>query len=173
MRRAALRHALVHLCAAAGASAIAACGAARSTASAAASATAPVDVTPVGAIAGPRGGVTDSRDYRVAAARPALATRTLIPTARLDAEPASTVYDVVAHVWPQLLRPSPLASLLPSHVGPPVGVYMNETYLGGPDQLQSFRSGAVASVYRLSSAEEYMRWGRSHPSGALVLTLRR
>ena len=109
---------------------------------------------------------------------PVLATRTLIPMRTLDLDPGLSLYDVVSRYWPYVLRPNvPVAGPVPRPVagdprGDIVGVYVGENFSGGQEQLRSIRSSAVSSIRRLSQSEEYIRFGRSHPGGALVITFR-
>jgi hypothetical protein len=105
----------------------------------------------------------------------ALATRTLIPTRTLDLDPGLNLYDVVSRYWPQVLRPvAPIPGSVQSMDprGDIVGVYVDDMFTGGQEQLKTIRSSAVSSIRRLTPGEEYIKWGRSHPGGALLLTLR-
>ena len=105
----------------------------------------------------------------------ALASRTLIPTRTLDLDPGLSLYDVVARYWPTVLRPLTPVPTTPSSIDPRgdvVGIYVGENFAGGQEQLRSIRSSAVASIRRLTATEEYVRFGRSHQGGGLVITFR-
>ena len=105
----------------------------------------------------------------------ALATRDMIPRRTLDMDPGLSLYDVVGRYWPQVLRPqsaSPGLRLTTDPRGDIVGVYVDDTFAGGQEQLRSIRSSAVSSIRRLTTSEEFIRYGRSHAGGALVITFR-
>jgi hypothetical protein len=105
----------------------------------------------------------------------ALASRDLIPTRTLDLDPGLSLYDVVARYWPQVLRPQVMVPTAPSTVDPRgdvVGIYIDQNFAGGQEQLRSIRASAVSAIRRLTPSEEYVRYGRSHAGGGLILTFR-
>jgi hypothetical protein len=88
----------------------------------------------------------------------------------LQAAPTRSLGDVVSTYWPSLGRQA--ATPLPSAFGEPVGVYANGALIGGLSDLRAIRSGDVVHLQRLNQSEEYSRFGRSHPQGAVVVTWR-
>lgn len=117
-----------------------------------------------------------SRLESVAAARRAppvvLATRSTIPLATLDLDPALSLYDVVGRFWPQVLHPPTLAVARPDPRGDIVGVYIDGNFSGGQESLRGIRASAVRSIQRLTRSEEFAKWGRSHEGGALIVSFR-
>ena len=118
-----------------------------------------------------------SRLESVAAARRAppvvLATRSTIPLATLDLDPSLSLYDVVGRYWPQVLRPPLWETSNPDPRGDVVGVFIDGTFSGGQEALRGIRASAVASIQRLTRSEEYVKYGKSHPGGAVLVSFRR
>jgi hypothetical protein len=117
-----------------------------------------------------------SRLESAAVARPVppvvLATRTMIPRATLDLDPSLSLYDVVNRFWPQVLRPQMGFTARPDPRGDVVGVYVDGNFSGGQESLRTLRASAVRSIQRLTRSEEFIKLGRSHDGGALLVTLR-
>jgi hypothetical protein len=72
-------------------------------------------------------------------------------------------------------RPTRMRNRLPLTTGPDtehVAVYLNEQYLGGPNELRAFRTREVTSVRFLSKVETALKFGRSPVDGSIVITTR-
>jgi hypothetical protein len=101
-----------------------------------------------------------------------LATRSTIPLATLDIDPSLSLYDVVGRYWPQVLRPTIQETIAPDPRGDVVGVYIDGNFAGGQEALRGIRASAVSSLRRLTRSEEFVKWGRTHAGGAVVITFR-
>ena len=117
------------------------------------------------------GGVARLEARAGRAPSPVLVSRTTIPRETLDIDPSLSLLDVVGRYWPQVLRPLALGTP-PDPRGDVVGVFVNGNFTGGQDALRSIRASAVSSIQRMSRADEFTKWGMSHPGGALIITLR-
>jgi hypothetical protein len=93
-----------------------------------------------------------------------------IQGAVLSQDPSRSLLDILASYWPTTMRGDPRAQQLGGDSG--VGVYVNGNYMGGWDFLRTVRAGEVTRVQRLTTAEEYLRYGRSSVNGGVVLTFR-
>jgi hypothetical protein len=87
----------------------------------------------------------------------------------LARDPMRPLSDVLASLWALSLRPDPRRALSSTNDAD-LGVYAGNAYVGGSDFLRTVRSGEVARVERLTRAEAYQRFGRSHANGALLVT---
>jgi hypothetical protein len=107
-------------------------------------------------------------DFRREHVAPSRSTLRVIGTDLLAPEPDRPVYDLVLRTWPRVLRPDagPAAALQDPR-GDVVGVYARGAFLGGQDVLRTVPARQVLALYRLTAAEEYSRFGRSHPGGAI------
>lgn len=101
-----------------------------------------------------------------------MATLREIPTSTLDRDPGVSLHDVVRRYWGPMLRPVLTARGAAAQPGDNIGVYMGTLHIGGLEELQTFRAGSVASLRRMSTTEAFAKFGRMHPGGAIVLTLR-
>jgi len=88
----------------------------------------------------------------------------------LTRDPARSLLDVMAAYWPTQMRGDPRAPQFGGDQG--IGAYVNGNYMGGWDFLRTVRAGELVRVQRLTQSEEYLRFGRNHPAGAVVLTFR-
>jgi hypothetical protein len=88
----------------------------------------------------------------------------------LQATPTRSLSEVVSTYWPSLGRQA--ASPLQSSFGEQVGVYANGALIGGLSDLSTIRSGDVVHLQRLTRSEEHMRFGQTHPQGAVIVTWR-
>jgi hypothetical protein len=88
----------------------------------------------------------------------------------LQAQPTRMLSEVVSTYWPMLgLQPrGPLVG----DAGEQVGLYANGQLIGGLADLRSIASGNVLYLQRLTRTEEFSRFGRSHPQGAIILAWR-
>ena len=113
------------------------------------------------------GGTTDLRLNRP---RPGDVSMRQIQGDALSRDPSRALLDVMASYWPTQMRGDPRAQQLGGDQG--IGAYVNGSYMGGWDFLRTVRAGELVRVQRLTQSEEYLRFGRTHANGAVVLTFR-
>jgi hypothetical protein len=87
----------------------------------------------------------------------------------LARDPMRPLSDVLASLWPLSSRPDPRRTQSRGAQSE-VGVYSGNAFVGDWDFLRGVRSGEVARVQRLTSAEAYQRFGRMHANGAVLVT---
>jgi hypothetical protein len=89
----------------------------------------------------------------------------------LSTEEHRSVFEVIAAYWPNVESPPwQLYSALPTREIDRVGVFDgNGNFLGGIEQLRSVTAARVARVRRMTPGEEYLRFGRQHVAGALII----
>jgi hypothetical protein len=82
-----------------------------------------------------------------------------------------TLYDVLRRRAPLYLRsrPNPTSELA-GH-DDPIAVYINGSFSGSLEVLQSIQAYDVYSVNRMSAGEAAIRFGPKHNGGALLVTL--
>ncbi len=84
-----------------------------------------------------------------------------------------TMYEVVERRWPTLIRGElPFTAAELAQTRDRFGVYANGVFLGGPEALRTFPADHVEHAERVDRVYEQMRFGRRHPAGGVVLTLR-
>lgn len=85
-----------------------------------------------------------------------------------------SLIDIVDRQWPTFLRPmrGPVGDGMPDLRQDIVGVYSGTAFLGGQTVLAAIPARQVLAAYRLSQTEEYARWGRMHPGGAIEVIWR-
>ncbi|MGZ8377039.1 MAG: hypothetical protein ACXW0Z_07320 [Gemmatirosa sp.] len=88
----------------------------------------------------------------------------------LTRDPSRSLMDVMASYWPTSMRGDPFARQIGGDQG--IGAYVNGNYMGGWDFLRTVRAGELVRVQRLTQSEEYLKFGRTHPNGAVELTFR-
>ena len=82
-----------------------------------------------------------------------------------------TLYDVLRRRVPLYLRtrPNPASEL--TGRDDPIAVYINGSFSGSLEVLQSIQAYDVFSVNRMSPSEAAIRFGPKHTGGALLVTL--
>jgi hypothetical protein len=115
-------------------------------------------------------GSTGSTDFRLSRGRASDVSMRHIQGEALSRDPSRSLMDVMASYWPTSMRGDPFARQIGGEQG--IGAYVNDNYMGGWDFLRTVRAGEVVRVQRLTQSEEYLRYGRSHPNGAVILTFR-
>jgi hypothetical protein len=91
----------------------------------------------------------------------------------ITVEPSLTMYEVVERRWPTLIRGAlPFTAAELAQTRDRFGVYANGVFLGGPEALRTFPAHQVEHAERVDTVHEQMRFGRRHPAGGVVLTLR-
>src|SRR5687768_14571144 len=116
------------------------------------------------------GGSGDPTDLRLNRPRPGDISMRHIQGDALSRDPARSLMDVMAAYWPTQMRGDPRATQIGGEQG--IGAYVNGNYMGGWDFLRTVRAGELVRVQRLTQSEEFLKFGRTHPSGAVELTFR-
>ena len=86
--------------------------------------------------------------------------------------PHETVWEVLYRRNPRLLSDRSTRGGLPSG-DDPIGVYVGDHYMGGPDVLKSMFARDVFRVVRLTASEAQTRYPRHHDNGVILVTMRR
>jgi hypothetical protein len=98
---------------------------------------------------------------------------TVISSDELATMPDSDLYEIVARLSTRWLQPRGVTSLRVTRATGQIVVFMNTTYLGGPEMLRQYRSGEIDEIRYLdgpSAAAELRGYDSSHHvSGAIVL----
>ena len=116
------------------------------------------------------GGGSEVTDLRLNRPRPGDISMRHIQGEALSRDPARSLMDVMAAYWPTQMRGDPRAAQLGGDQG--IGAYVNGNYMGGWDFLRTVRAGELVRVQRLTQSEEFLKFGRTHPNGAVELTFR-
>jgi hypothetical protein len=105
--------------------------------------------------------------------RPTGTSSVVISRGELDSMPDSDLYEVINRLRPRWLQPRGVTSLRVSQTTGQIVIFLNQTYLGGPDELRQFRPGEVDEVRYLdgpAAAAQLRGYDSSrHVSGAIVL----
>jgi hypothetical protein len=106
-------------------------------------------------------------------ARPAGRSASVITAAELANMPDSDLLEVVERLRPRWLQPRGVTSLQISRATGQIVVYLDRTYLGGPDMLRQYRSGEVTQLRYLdavTAAAELSGYDATrYVSGAIVI----
>ena len=86
--------------------------------------------------------------------------------------PHETVWEVLYRRNPRLLSDRSVRGGLPSG-DDPLGVYVGDHYMGGPEVLKSMFARDVFRVNRLTASEAQTRYPRHHDNGVILVTMRR
>ncbi len=92
-----------------------------------------------------------------------------ITASEIDAAGVSNVYDLVEKLRPQWLRKRGEGSFFQQS---DVVVYVNNTPVGGPDELRSISSANVESLQFLDPRQATFRFGPGHVHGAILLKMK-
>ena len=82
-----------------------------------------------------------------------------------------TLFDVLRRRAPLYLRPRPNPSAEMLSRMDPIAVYINGSFSGSLEVLQSIPAYEVFAVDRISAADAAIKFGPKHTSGALLVTL--
>ena len=82
-----------------------------------------------------------------------------------------TLYDVLRRRVPLYLRTRPNPGSELNGRDDPIAVYINDSFSGSLEVLQSIQAYDVLSVNRMSAGEAAIRFGPKHSGGALLVTL--
>lgn len=94
----------------------------------------------------------------------------VIDTAELQASAYATAFDAVQALRPQWLRARGRTSLTQQEF---VKVYLDNSLMGGPEQLRSITLKSVSTIRYLDGVEATQRWGLDHGQGAISVSTRR
>ena len=108
---------------------------------------------------------------------PAKQNQNVITTEEIAQVTASNAYDLIQHLRPNYLRTRGAVRGAPASDGTnhlePVDlvVYLNDSRLGGSEQLRQITSSDIREIRYYSSSEATTKWGTGHSAGAIqVLT---
>jgi hypothetical protein len=97
--------------------------------------------------------------------------RNVITATEIVRSRVSDVYQAVTQLRPDFLRRrSSTATLTPARSSAVVVVYLDEMPLGGEESLRSIPLERVRVIRYLSPFDADLRWGGSHPAGAILVT---
>ena len=104
---------------------------------------------------------------------PALANagRNVITAAEIVAARVSDAYQAVTQLRPEFLRKRSVMTPLPS-IGTPasINVYLDELPFGGVESLRSIPLDRVRLIRYIPPLEADLKWGGTHPAGAILVT---
>jgi hypothetical protein len=93
----------------------------------------------------------------------------IIEAQQLVAAPYANVFDAVQALRPQWLRARGRTSINQSES---VKVYLDDSLMGGPDQLRNITLKSISAVRYLNGVEATQRWGLDHGQGAIAVSTR-
>ena len=99
------------------------------------------------------------------------AGRDVITAAEIVASRVTDVYQAVAQLRPEFLRRNAIIPLTAPRETGAVAVYVDDLFYGSIESLRSIPLDQVRMIRYLRSNEANFRWGGSHPSGAIVVTI--
>jgi hypothetical protein len=101
----------------------------------------------------------------------------VITTDEIAQTSASNAYELIQHLRPNYLRTRGAVHGSPSADGTnhleavDLVVYLNESRLGGSDQLRQIAFSDIREIHYFSASEATTKWGTGHSAGAIqVLT---
>jgi hypothetical protein len=106
-----------------------------------------------------------------ASSRPFLANtrRDVISAAEIVASRVTDAYQAVAHLRPEFLRRRPARPVV-SPMQSSIPVYVDDLHFGDSESLRYVPLERVRQIRYLSATDADLRWGGSHPSGAILVT---
>jgi hypothetical protein len=98
------------------------------------------------------------------------AGRDAITAAEIVASRVTDVYQAVAHLRPEFLRrrSQRTATALSPSAG--IAIYLDDLPFGSEESLRFIPLERVRLIQYLSQADADIRYGRSHPAGAILVT---
>lgn len=97
------------------------------------------------------------------------AGREVITAAEIVAAHVTDVYQAVAHLRPEFLRRRATRAV-PMFAPVPIAVYLDDLPFGNEESLRSIPLERVRLIRYISPTDADLRWGRSHPGGAILVT---
>jgi hypothetical protein len=108
-----------------------------------------------------------SSDSRALKASPA---RNVITATEIVRSRVSDVYQAVTQLRPDFLRRRSSSATMTTMKANAVVVYLDEMPLGGEESLRAIPLERVRVIRFLSPFDADLRWGGSHPAGAILVT---
>jgi len=101
----------------------------------------------------------------------ASAGRNVITAAEIVASRVSDVYQAVTQLRPEYLRRRSAAPAVPQ-IGssPTLAVYLDDLPYGGVESLRSIPLDRVRLIRFVAPFEADLKWGGTHPAGAILVT---
>ena len=96
--------------------------------------------------------------------------REVLTAAEIVASRVTDVYQAVMQLRPEFLRRRPIAQPMASFQSEGLAVYLDDIPYGSAEALRQIPLDRVRLIRYLSSAEANLKFGGSHPSGAIVVT---
>ena len=96
--------------------------------------------------------------------------RNFITATEIVASRVSDVYQAVTQLRPDFLRRRSSSATLTPMKATAVTVYLDELPYGGVESLSSIPLERVRVIRYLSPFDADLRWGGSHPAGAILVT---
>ena len=109
---------------------------------------------------------------------PAKQNQNVITTEEISQVTASNAYDLIQHLRPNFLRTRGAVRGAPSADGTnrfeavDLVVYLNESRLGGSEQLRQITSSDIREIRYYSSSDATTKWGTGHSAGAIQVITR-
>jgi len=97
------------------------------------------------------------------------AGRDVITAAEIVASKVSDAYQAVSQLRPEFLRRRTVLPM-PSFGQVTISVYLDEMAFGGVESLRSIPLERVRVIRYISPADADLRWGGTHPAGAILVT---
>jgi hypothetical protein len=93
----------------------------------------------------------------------------VITAAEIVAARVTDVYQAVSQLRPEFLRRRGGAAM-PAFAPAAIGVYLDELPFGGVESLRYIPLDRVRLIRYVSPSDADLRWGGSHPMGAILVT---
>jgi hypothetical protein len=103
--------------------------------------------------------------------RPFLANtrRDVITAAEIVASRVTDAYQAVVHLRPEFLRRRHVRPVVPA-MHSSIPVYVDDLHFGESESLRYVPLERVRQIRYLNSTDADLRWGGSHPGGAILVT---
>lgn len=100
------------------------------------------------------------------------AGREVITAAEIVAARVSDVYQAVVQLRPEFLRRR-TATAIPMYGAPQVVIYVDDLILGSAESMRLIPLAQVRLIRYFGPMDADLRWGKSHPAGAIhVVTIK-
>ena len=96
--------------------------------------------------------------------------REVLTAAEIVASRVTDVYQAVLQLRPEFLRRRPVAMPLSPFGNAPIAVYLDEMPYGSAESLRQIPLDRVRLIRYISPTEANLKYGGSHPTGAILVT---
>lgn len=96
--------------------------------------------------------------------------RDVLTAAEIVASRVTDVYQAVIQLRPEFLRRRPIAQPLMPFQSASISVYLDDMPYGSIESLRQIPLDRVRLIRYMSSTEANLKFGGSHPSGAIIVT---